>query len=392
MDSVDYVTKRKYRKNKSANNSPNGSFLSMKSDSSTRSLPDLSTACYDLEELQNSYKTLQEQLESANLEIEQLILDNNKLKNKITELEKKIKILNSIYSNPRSSRKKQKHSYPPLLEMKKIDFDDDLDIENIFLENSTIHNTHNTYNTNTCEKDMNINNSKISIENVSEVLPRKRLFIFGGKQCVGLASQLISSRENSPYENYDIVAFTKPFACTNEILKACYNIKLNDSDHFIICVGEHDTNPTKVILETSAILKYLSNHKVYVLSVSKNMYLNETKLNNTIKLLCNNSPKCYYINYYNYNFISKKQILQRISYIINYNLDCQYYYDNFLIRNDWPLKVIIRKTHLSKKTEISDVNLPKKGTIPFYFKKTEPCLSDNSLISNTNKNKEFFRS
>ncbi|WP_337241651.1 hypothetical protein, partial [Proteus faecis] len=71
--------------------------------------------------------------------------------------------------------------------------------------------------------------------------------IIGTQQLVGLAAELIKSRFKTPYEKYSVSAFTKPQALSEEISKACDNLKLKDNDKLVICLGENDNNPVKII-------------------------------------------------------------------------------------------------------------------------------------------------
>ncbi|CAG4975697.1 unnamed protein product [Parnassius apollo] len=61
---------------------------------------------------------------------------------------------------------------------------------------------------------------------------KQNIFIMGTQQCIGLAAELTKSRMNSRYEDYQVTAFIKPFASTEEVLKICTNLKVDTYDKF----------------------------------------------------------------------------------------------------------------------------------------------------------------
>lgn len=393
MDSIDYnVTKRRPRHNKSADNSPNSSFISMHSDSLPHSLPDLSTACSETEVLQEKFRNIKMQLDSAHLEIEQLILENNLLKNKITELEIKVKMFNNIYLEPRSSAKKMKCANKKNIESRRKFVADGQNTCCDKIRQTLVFHGDDTDRSRcrVTSQEVNLSEHCILNENNSCELARKRLFIFGGQQCVGLASKLILSRENTCYENYELFSITKPFANTKEILKPCYEIIAKKSDLFILCVGEHDKNPIEVMMETAAIIKYLENYKIIIVSVMNNKYLNKEKLNNNIQTLCRNSYNCTYINstvnqeVWKYKYVTKYQQIKNMCNTINLTLDSMFYDKNFVICKNWPIKYKIININSNK--------FPKKGTIPYYFKKVEKQKLCNANCLDSNSPTQFFRS
>lgn len=195
----------------------------------------------------------------------------------------------------------------------------------------------------------------------------RKLFIIGGAQCTNLRKKLESHRTNTPYEKYNVIAYLKPNAETEEILKACNWIDADPTDKIVLSIGEHDCNPTKILIELSCILKSLTTRcPVIVLGIKKNVCLNELKLNSKIKNVCNHFSNCTFID------VEKMNNINALCKKINTVLD-----------------------HIDYKYQD---NMPKKGTIPYYFKKLGKTKNVVSTVmvqevkdQNTADRKTFFR-
>lgn len=199
----------------------------------------------------------------------------------------------------------------------------------------------------------------------------------GGQQCTGLASQLIQSRKESNYLKYNISSITKPGAGAEEVLKPSYKLKDSQDNCLIACVRENNTNPNKIIIELSAMLKCFQYTQIIVLKVLHNESLNEYMLNTTLKNICKNFTNCTFvdINPYNYYYKNKFNYFSYVCKQINYVIDSNYY-DRYFLR--------YKSTNVQPRLLQSN---PKKGTIPFYF----PLVDKKNATVPINYPMQFFR-
>lgn len=409
---MENVTIRRHQRQ----NISTSSFESINSDYLSKSLPDLSTGNIlneEIAELKEEVENLKRLLQSANDEIDNLISENNTLKKNSLQSEKQILKYKKICSNPSistrkslSSKKKSKlktktiHSSIPKLNLNFSDLALSIDDEAQTPDGAETKTVAETADDTTINTRNMGPNSKVAtpevfqstnsvIGNVLSQSPIKKpcIFITGGQQCTGLASELISSREDTKYEQYDIFSFTKPQAPSDEIITSCENITDSEKNYVILCIGENDKNPYKLLCNLVQILRSLPKTNFIVLNIRKNIYLNENLLNNLLYSTCNNFINCKFLNImafpsYKYN---KKEYLLQCCKKINYILDMQYYKKKFLT---------INKINKNCKRDNSSRNyyvLAKPGTIPYYF----PIIQKCSLSSKINKHLNtdtFFRS
>lgn len=71
--------------------------------------------------------------------------------------------------------------------------------------------------------------------------------------------------------------------------------RVTSEDRIIIAVGQHDTNPLKIIAELCIFLKTIVC-PVLILSVKNNIYLNEIKLNDMLELISIQSNDCEFVD------------------------------------------------------------------------------------------------
>lgn len=159
--------------------------------------------------------------------------------------------------------------------------------------------------------------SKTEVSN----LRLNRVFIFGGKQCVGMAESLEKSRLWTRYKHYQIISFIKPYASTENILNCAKMFDFTSHDRIIVCVGQHDSNILHVMTESCIFLKSVKS-PVFVLKVFKNIHLYEYKLNEMLTMISYQYQNCNYVNldaYTNEIVICKKNnsMLDQL----DYNLD-----------------------------------------------------------------------
>lgn len=266
------------------------SFLSTESDIPARSLPDLSTLNYPevTEQLQATISELKAELNRAHKEIEDLLLEKSKLQAKNLEQERKINsltkiCLTSVSSSPKQNKTPKRSSrqniHPEMkIHHEPLQFSFNTTIDNPSTSQGTQTKKDNTETTNknvssvsldTIKESLSVYPGLTTVDKLNSNKDIKRILIFGSQKCTGLAKKLILSRTNTQYEKYSICAFTKPGATTKEILKNCEDLNLNSQDKLLLGIGDNDSNPTKIFVELSAILKNITNCSVIILNVKK---------------------------------------------------------------------------------------------------------------------------
>lgn len=205
----------------------------------------------------------------------------------------------------------------------------------------------------------------------------RKIIILGAQQCVGLASALLYSRQQTQYEKYAIISETKPNALSSEIVKNYRSLNLAANDKLVISLGENDFNQKSVYVQFQKILDYFSYNQIVVLNIAKNNYLNVNKLNNTIMKICEKYKNCSYIN-------CDKLKLNDICKSINYAIDCNDYDNKFLKFSEIKKRIQIRNQQNNISNRICNY-IPKKGTIPYYFKPKTTEMSTNTINKTSQK-------
>lgn len=241
--------------------------------------------------------------------------------------------------------------------------------------------------------------------------PKRTIHIYGSQQCVGLASALIHTRQNSDYirkcgiHEYQVIAETKPYASSKDILGGEKSAQLKPDDKLVLCIGENDYNPKTALLNLKDTIEKYDNISILVLSVIKNHNLNVSYLNKKIKMLCKDYKNCHFVICNEFGEIS--DICKSINFIIDY-ID---YNDMYI--SSGQIKKLIFRNKPNKIIEKKALKYPK-GTIPYYF--TRECTqsagsANDDSITNPNittiekkgtiphyfpkitkKNQSFFRS
>lgn len=155
---------------------------------------------------------------------------------------------------------------------------------------------------------------------------KKKIMIVGTQQCTGLAAELIKSRMDTRYEDYQVSAFIKPFAAAGEVLELCKNLEVDVHDRVIICVGENDEDPISTIAELYSVFKLQQHTTVIVLSVLKIKHINNKLLNSQLKYICNKFMQSYFVEIRNHY----TNYLKNICYSVNLLIDSMYYDKTFL--------------------------------------------------------------
>ncbi|CAK1595181.1 unnamed protein product [Parnassius mnemosyne] len=360
------------RKNKTILNSPNSSFESTNSDYLSKSLPQLSSSLSyeEFERLKEEIEQLRMQLNTANNERDNLIMENNTLKKQTAEQQNTITNLKKICSETQSSTKKNSTIKKQRCKVKNLNIvhRKKLDMSFIDLETKSSEGNTTEFATRNMSKNgssqvhklnfkkcdqyktdgaiLNLHEENKVINNQQPFKPidnktKSQLIIFGGQQFTGLATLLIQSRNNNQYKDYQVFSTTKPYATTEEILKSIYKLNDCEDNYLIICIGENDTNPNKIIIELVSMLKYLKKTKILVFNVLQNR--------KKAKIEYTTIPKKGTIPFY---FKSCKNV--------HSGDNCQ---------------EVNSTTAFLNKMEIVNTETHKKGTIPYYFKKSIPCLN-----------------
>lgn len=337
MDQLSNVTLRRQKliKSKSLESIDSSNSLSSTASENVlaRSL-DLSTNRYSsfFEEMKIEIGQLKSSLLSTQTEMENIILENVDLKKQISQLKKDLGVLKQICRSPITSGR-QNNMSPSTKKALRRRLTDSFQITPLHVKEKSLTLPKEPVTRHEPTGDMDMvsvvqpsaqssvqpmngienreqlphRNEEVSgkIDKINVVIPtcktsqnthNKRVFILGGQQCSGLALKLIKSRLRNPYVKYQFMSFVKPNASTEEILKnvnLCNNI--TSEDRIVIAVGQHDTNPLKVIAEVCTFFKSVSC-PVLILSVRNNIYLNEIKLNDMVDLLSRQYNDCKFID------------------------------------------------------------------------------------------------
>lgn len=223
----------------------------------------------------------------------------------------------------------------------------------------------------------NVTTPHLDNDCVAEEIIRMRdpkILIIGDQTCKNLGTQLINQRHK--YKNvkeYTILNCCYPNAPADHILKNC-NLneqELRDHDWVVLSVGSNDTNPTKLCIELTAILKTLSKPNVLLMEIVNNPYLNEDKLNHDFKKIANNFPNCKFLSVstQSNNNYSKRPTtnVKRLVTIINNVINNQDYNKCFIGSNI--TKTTKTKDGTRDTTFVTKESKYKHGTIPYFFEK-----------------------
>lgn len=292
-----------------------------------RSCPEKLQSCLDLEEMKDKINSLQNELQTAENEIDNLLAENYSLKNVIKKQSMTINQL-SIISRPSSASSTTNKKCRKNLKTTRLDFsaaEDSPRQQKHQSSTPTLNNNVNqtppdhtpTSNTSVSEntvsnediqntKTINVNNKnndnikKIPKNNIKNVQNKKaRLYIFSDDQGRGIQRQL--QRELG--ERYNIFSMLKPGATTEKLLECSGSLcsDLNKSDYVLILTGKHDVNPMKLSSFLYYYLYNLQHTNVILCENLANMHLNVNYLFRFYKSLL---PHVHYIDL-NYTFLGR---------------------------------------------------------------------------------------
>lgn len=364
----------KARLNKSDNNIPQpNTSQSSEMELSYTSIPNVSLTENNTiyTELKNEISLLQAQLNTANQEIRNLNEQNMKLKHQITKYEQKNIFLNTDNmilndcTSPIKATVQTKH--------RRHQRDSSTPIKSNSCTSLTLQGSGTQQNEGTAAKSKNVSVKSIVANN-----RRKMVYILGDQHAAGLYKYFLDSKQFGNEDTYCVSSFIKPGSLCSETLINCDNLlgKLKDGDIVVISIGGNDKNPYNILNTLSASLNKLQsieNIKIYITQVTKNIYLNETYLNNHLRSLIATYRNCKFIslNKSLSSDVSKHLFTTKYSTYLTYlckalffEISCDTYSNKYLDPKN--LKTLIKcyeNKYLNK----------QKGTIPYYFKKKSDC-------------------
>lgn len=399
-DTEQYVTLRKNKdagvlnisledmQHVNSNKHVNDTFL----DESTHSLPNISIGeTSQITHQRLEIEELNDKLSSANNEIDKLNTENEELKKKNTELQKSVDLYKKILSSPDMP---SRNCTP-----KKLRQVIDINV----IQKSAANTPSRPRKHEQIEEDMKLQmDKKKHIDNlrvvqttstpksrqgsiIKEKIHSKKIVIIGGGQCRNLASNLITSRINTKYENYNIVAFLKPEASAETLLESCKNADLTDEDILVLSLGQDDADPVKLSMDMYSVLKDLRVSNIFLMSILKNKYLNEDKLNTLLKGVSKKISKCNFIEIDKY----AKNVTREMCNKINFWIDTYDYNNIYLPRYVKEIDRLLKNGITDNKIVKDCQTVPRRGTIPYYFRKIDVYKKDekNSTTEMTKKKK-----
>lgn len=369
-----------------------------------RSCPELgSRSEEELAEYKNKVICLELRLQSTENEIQNLIRENGSLKKRIEANEEAIKKL-TLICTPTSKKEKSKTQRASIISSKRKaiklrnekNFDHDNTLEQALPVNNDISPSRsptNRFNETRNSKE-NTENTESPTEtavtqrgddahDISQVKRQQppKIYLFGGQQCVGLATKLHQMQRDSNIVKYNVSASIKPGANTESILEAVSHQKFLKDDKIVLSVGEHDSNPMDVLTSLHKTLITLRNNSVFILSVRESSDLDIDNLNYMLSRSCVSVNNLLFIDSMcmQNKFINKKKYLGKMCMKLILKIEQMDYkkafYNYVETRNDSALDCARSLSILNEKNPVISNNLhtvsdkppPQKGTIPYYF-------------------------
>ncbi|CAK1581939.1 unnamed protein product [Parnassius mnemosyne] len=219
----------------------------------------------EMQEMKEEIKELKISLSSTQNELENTIIENNEYKREINKLKKEIEVLKNICQSPiikntneinkgfhvsltpsKTSKYSHTSHFSPI-SLKKCDKkcnnliislqnkikESQKQLLNAKKEITELENQIQELSiklTSQGDKEQLTSRDKTEYNEENNAFTKQNIFIMGTQQCTGLAAELTKSRMNSRYEGYQVTAFIKPFASTEEVLKLCTNLKVDTHD------------------------------------------------------------------------------------------------------------------------------------------------------------------
>lgn len=353
-------------------------------------------------ELREENKLLKINLISTESELENKILENNDLQKCITRLNKELDLLKNLCKLPNMpcQEENKRHSLQPsvfctplkapisekkakntvdltFLQIRITDLKqsllkaqleiDDLNKQIFMLKQKIEENS----NLGQCN-DPQIKNHAIRDCMYGKTDKRHVIHIIGDEQLKGLSTAMLRSRTGKWNDKYLTSATIFTGASSSEMLRCCENISktLSQDDIVILGFGSHDNNLNRLHSNLCIAVNMLSKSTTYIVPVLHSPYFNEYKLYQAMTSWIKHFENCSVIDLNDSIFFNDSGLTNIICKKINSHIDYNGYKNQFLtFKNSRNLiKHNVKKDN--KPTKYFDQKrpeLPKKGTIPFYF-------------------------
>lgn len=425
-----YVTQR--NKNK-INIATENSFESLPSDEESdddcsrtlnRSCPD---TAYGLKEKLNAQRfeisKLENKLQTAENEIENLIVENFSLKKQILAYERKTEVLSQICkTTKKKTGKGNKSINKTTLNFTSMDEVDDKRRNQSLQEN--IVNSEDVYSLKNGYKDgdrKNLDENENKFENNEpkekpfhtireQTISKRKVIIFSDES----GKQLRKLLQDSLGEKYNVTAIVKPNAQIEDVLKTCNDICQNytTQDYVVFMGGSHDRNPLNFKCSLYNYVSLLTNTNVIISEIHYNKHLNVHKQNELVRWVCTQFSHATYLPFQKYNHVPNRKVclsglllreILRIGYI---NTRINHMHNNITTRKTQILikpkafkgqKLITQYFIPKDEAEMGNINVtinkPKEQqTITYFFNKIKSKQA--SIKKNDDEVKtqpDFFR-
>lgn len=339
-----------------------------------------------IEEMKKKNRILQEQLDSAEVQIEILLSEKAALLKRLNE--KDLKITSLVRAQDELNKTKSLPSTPEVKKASKTEALHAPTSDNVKTMNTTkiskISVSANQKNASFESAPIHKHNDPIQSAN------KHNLYILGDDGLLGLSAAALESRQGKWNDQYKPTAFIKSGATSTEILEECVNKRFLDSltefDVVVLGVGNNDKNPTKLQSNLCIALSKLNHVQVIITPVVYNAFLNERLLNNNIKMCTQLFNNCKFIEP-GYTWRPSKHI-KKLCNAINLHIDSSEYSEQFL----QPSKL---RQFLKMSTKINKKKGPYQSSLLDYFsiiKKTETGNTPTPMPKSTPETKNrFFR-
>lgn len=359
-----------------------------------RSCPELRDPnCEEIQALKSIISTLQEELMIAHSQVDELILENNTLKKKVTESEVKIDNLKTVCGSIKKKKilNKSQNSIELNFGTPKTDR---IEIANQSFRNEGERRIHtlssestkqnSTLETPPCKEVPS--NNMCDLNKPLESGEKHKIIILGNEHISGLASTLIKSRNGKWNDNYMPSSTVMSNATSSQIVEYSCNIinNLTSNDIVILSFGSSDKNPQELQSNVCILLSKLTHVKVYIIPILHNPQLNVKTLNYHLRLWTNYYKNCTFIDMDDYHIYRPGQYINGVCKRINLHIDMAEYNFQYLKVENLVAKIkrhTMNFTRSSQDAKLSPnfIHAQKKGTIPFYFK---PCTKESKVNNN----------
>lgn len=213
----------------------------------------------------------------------------------------------------------------------------------------------------------------------------KNIYILGDEHLRTLSSALLRTRLGRWNDDYQPDAVIMPGATSTELLNQCEKLsnKIKTGDVVVLGFGNNDKDLHIFHSNLCIALNKLCKVTVLIAPIIKNLYLNENTLNYHLKLWTKHFGNCTVIEF---NLIKNSRYIKYVCNKINICIDYYKYKTDFLnfdcIKKHNVNKKSVDDSIQIEKTE-KETTTPKKGTIPYFFRRATTTPTAVLLPNNT---------